>query len=100
MVSYPLFVSIVTRPCDYCGESARPFRGIDRVDNDVGYLDGNMVPCCKACNFLKSSTAKATFLEHIARIYEHTHTHRSGAEPDASEEPGASEEQPVASEEQ
>lgn len=30
-----------------------PYSGIDRVDNSKGYFIGNVVPCCKECNFLK-----------------------------------------------
>ena len=28
--------------------------GIDRLDNTLGYVKGNVVPCCKICNYAKS----------------------------------------------
>jgi hypothetical protein len=55
-------------PCSYCGYEGHVRRfssrkggwsfsarlnGIDRVDNTLGYVDSNVVACCKACNMTK-----------------------------------------------
>ena len=58
--------AVIIQPCAYCGELASngkylhrngsvPFyhNGIDRIDNNDGYRIGNVVPCCKYCNFGK-----------------------------------------------
>ena len=29
------------------------YNGIDRIDNKLGYIKGNMTPCCKICNHAK-----------------------------------------------
>jgi hypothetical protein len=44
---------------------------IDRVDNSLGYVIGNCVPCCKLCNSMKSNLPKKTFLDHSKRIVKH-----------------------------
>jgi hypothetical protein len=35
------------------------YNGIDRVDNEKGYLVENCVPCCFTCNSLKKSVTKS-----------------------------------------
>lgn len=40
--------------CSYCKGSLPTMGvGLDRVDNNLGYLPSNVVPCCQACNHLK-----------------------------------------------
>lgn len=47
------------------------FNGIDRLDNKVGYIDGNCAPCCWQCNLSKASHSLEDFLLYINRIYNH-----------------------------
>lgn len=56
---------MVKCPCHYCGrEPGSPFRiGIDCVIHHLGYIPGNVVPCCYQCNFAKSNLDKDVFLE-------------------------------------
>lgn len=35
--------------------------GVDRIDNLVGYTDGNCVPCCQSCNIAKNSFSVEEF---------------------------------------
>jgi hypothetical protein len=42
----------VESPCTYCGSSEEP-RGLDRLDNSLGHLQSNVVPCCGTCNFTR-----------------------------------------------
>ena len=37
--------------CVYCGSIG--VNGIDRVDNNIGYVSNNCITCCKICNFMK-----------------------------------------------
>lgn len=77
------FRSVTQRPCQYCGsppdnthKPARPrpgaepyiYSGIDRVDNSVGYIESNVVPCCHICNRAKSDMSLDAFHAWISRI--------------------------------
>ena len=44
------------------------YNGIDRFNNDIGYILSNCVPCCKYCNYAKRNTDIKTFLDWIYRI--------------------------------
>jgi len=61
------FSEIVSKPCTYCGISGIKL-GIDRLDNNIGYLKQNSVSCCKVCNFMKKSMTHIDFLNHIKKI--------------------------------
>lgn len=47
------------------------YNGIDRVDNNLGYVASNVVPCCKQCNNAKWILSKDEFLKLIKRIFEY-----------------------------
>lgn len=83
------FRMITQAACHYCGadpdnqhKPARATRGalnyvyngIDRVDNAKGYVAGNMVACCKACNRAKSDMPQGEFLAWIDRLTNHRKT--------------------------
>jgi len=34
-------------PCYYCGY---PSNGVDRIDNSIGHIMTNCIPCCHTCN--------------------------------------------------
>ena len=74
------FTSLIKSDCFYCGASPKrrynhnkpsllAHGGVDRVDNNVGYVVFNCVPCCGNCNRMKFKSSKECFLEHIRRIY-------------------------------
>ena len=63
------FVDLRSRPCQYCGKSAPS--GVDRVDNNLGYIAGNVAPCCRRCNYAKRDMAVSTFLKWVTTVYEH-----------------------------
>jgi hypothetical protein len=41
--------NITSKPCFYCETIEAP-RGSDRLDNGIGHVPENVVPCCKLCN--------------------------------------------------
>jgi hypothetical protein len=45
--------------------------GLDRVDSKKDYLIGNVVPCCWACNRIKSAMPLDDFLSFVERIHAH-----------------------------
>ena len=59
--------------CFYCNavrtNPTKPY-GIDCVNNDIGYLEGNCVPCCSKCNFMKG-TLDITIFIHQCRLVAH-----------------------------
>lgn len=77
------FRQLTKGDCVYCGSpplsvrnrsssnGAYIFNGIDRVDNNVGYVIDNCVSCCSVCNKMKLNMIKEDFLSHVKRIYFH-----------------------------
>jgi hypothetical protein len=50
-ISLETFTLFISLPCFYCdGKSS----GLDKVENNKGYINTNIVPCCQECNRLKS----------------------------------------------
>lgn len=64
------FYSFENKPCRYCGEKVVPI-SLDRIDNDLGYIDGNVDACCHTCNSLKHIFEEKIFLEHVKKIYKY-----------------------------
>ena len=42
-------MAIVALPCTYCGTVDMP-RGLDRLDNSLGHVRGNVQSACRGCN--------------------------------------------------
>lgn len=55
----------VSGKCYYCGSQSS---GIDRVDNSLGYVEGNMVGCCGVCNHMKHTMSKEEFIKKCLQI--------------------------------
>ncbi len=56
--------------CVYCGKaaSATHLNGVDRLDNDRGYVTDNVASCCTECNVMKRGLSQAGFLEACRRV--------------------------------
>lgn len=81
-ISKERFFSLVKQDCFYCGASPSMVRkprlatktssfihnGIDRLDNSLGYIEGNVVPCCKNCNKMKHTYSLLEWIEQIDKI--------------------------------
>lgn len=84
------FHHLCALPCNYCGDKPKEvlrnttmrgiwvklgtgvfMHGIDRIDSSIGYVSGNIVPCCWLCNQSKNDMTAAEFKSLIARQYEH-----------------------------
>ena len=50
------------------GDGKYVYNGIDRLDNNIGYLYDNCATACKRCNFLKGTLNSGDFIEAIAQI--------------------------------
>ncbi len=64
------YLTYIKQPCHYCGGSL-PNSGIrlDRVDNTIGYLNSNVVPCCKTCNIAKNNKSVEEFKVWVINVY-------------------------------
>lgn len=59
------FETLIAKPCFYCGRlnattttrygDTIQHNGVDRIDNNAGYITENSVPCCKTCNQAKNT---------------------------------------------
>lgn len=78
------FAHLTRQDCFYCGVEPRQIRrvetgrngkpyvynGLDRVDNERGYVLGNVVPCCGDCNYAKRFRTPEEFEAWIHRVHE------------------------------
>ena len=72
-LSKSLFESLIIKPCFYCNYYKEgEVHGIDRVDNQKGYLEENVVACCETCNALKGSQHPQEFIDKMRVIYEYS----------------------------
>ena len=46
--------NLSSKPCLYCGTADEPI-GADRIDNSIGHMIGNVVPCCQTCNKVRNN---------------------------------------------
>lgn len=79
-VSFDEFIHITSQSCVYCGRE--PFtvakraksvgyyvhNGVDRVNNDLGYIEGNMVACCTVCNRAKGNMNIDDFIDWLNAV--------------------------------
>ena len=76
-------IELFTSRCWYCGaEPSRTmqtkhmysgfvYNGIDRMDNDRGYVADNVVPCCTECNFKKGKQSYVEFVRWVRTVAAH-----------------------------
>lgn len=63
--------------CFYCGDSPEnietdtrvEYQGIDRINNNLGYVSENVIPCCAFCNYAKRAYSQEKFLEKVEKIH-------------------------------
>jgi hypothetical protein len=77
------FAFLTSKPCYYCGAEPEfkkrdkggafmlALNGLDRINNAFGYIFGNLVPCCKICNFMKRTLSLKEFKNQVERIHLH-----------------------------
>lgn len=80
-LSYSAFEKLIVSNCFYCGDAGDNvlrkkdypeyrYTGIDRIDNDKGYILSNAVSCCKWCNRAKNKQSANNFIEKCKKICE------------------------------
>ena len=69
-ISFEEYARLTSSPCFYCGGVlSETGGGLDRVINAVGYVAGNVRPCCHPCNQAKSDFTESQFQEWVLRVY-------------------------------
>ncbi len=73
---------MIYQPCHYCGRSKISilpsrkgtrtyeyrYNGIDRKDNNLGYVEGNVVTCCIVCNRAKHGMSYEDFITYLQHL--------------------------------
>ncbi len=57
LLTFEEYTNEVSKPCYYCNgvfKKTETRIGLDRIDNNLGYLPGNVVSSCVTCNRVKS----------------------------------------------
>lgn len=63
------FIDLWNKNCFYCGEKIKEI-GLDRLNSNIGYEIGNVVPCCIRCNMMKTNLSYNSFIKHCNKIIE------------------------------
>lgn len=67
------FNELIIQSCFYCSYyKESEVNGIDRIDNNIGYVEDNVVTCCQTCNLAKGSQHPQEFIDKAVAIYMHT----------------------------
>ena len=77
------FHKLSQQNCFYCGSppsnedttgrynGSYIYNGIDRIDNNIGYILSNCVPCCRICNRAKSSLSQNDFMTWVNQLVQY-----------------------------
>jgi len=63
--------TIIKSPCYLCGrKSCEKYKnGIDRVDNNFGYIMSNVKACCASCNYMKRDMELGELFDKMTEIF-------------------------------
>jgi len=60
-------VELITQPCTHCGTTLSN-RGLDRINNDLPHIKGNVVPSCAPCNFARGDRFTFDEMKEIGAV--------------------------------
>lgn len=65
------YENLIYHGCVYCGEKLTDKGGycLDRMDNDLGYTNENVTPCCSICNRAKGTMSVNDFINWTEKAY-------------------------------
>ena len=63
-------ISLFLGECKYCQRQGVEGKcnGIDRINNNIHYIESNCVSCCYICNHMKGTLSHNDFINHIRNI--------------------------------
>lgn len=56
-------VTVLKSECSYC--KITDVTGVDRIDNKIGHIKSNCVPCCKECNIARNKNFSVDEMKEI-----------------------------------
>ena len=82
-ISRSYYESIAKNNCYYCNQEPKQdgqgsvercpnYNGLDRINPNRGYVEGNVVSCCKYCNYAKHDLSIKDFEDWLTKCYSHT----------------------------
>lgn len=66
-INLDYFSKFWQKNCEYCGE-VNDTIGLDRIDNNIGYIPGNIISCCYNCNSMKMDLTVDEFFGQCRKI--------------------------------
>lgn len=60
-------LEIIQRPCEHCG-TTESNRGLDRIDNSLPHIKGNVVAACAPCNFARGDRFTFDEMKRIGAV--------------------------------
>lgn len=66
-ITFDEFMTFWQKPCSYCNDEIKTV-GLDRVNNDIGYIMLNLISCCHKCNIMKHTQTQEQFFSTCEKI--------------------------------
>lgn len=65
-----IMIELFHEPCVYCAEEIndKKLNGVDRINNDLGYIESNVASCCEMCNYMKRCMDSYIFIKKCEHI--------------------------------
>ena len=72
------YLRLITQDCYLCGKNSNSqhLNGIDRIDNNKGYIMDNVKPCCANCNYMKKNYILEDMFNKFIDIYSFKIVHK------------------------
>jgi len=77
-LSHDEYLCLITQDCYLCGKNSNSqhLNGIDRIDNNKGYMMDNVKPCCANCNYMKKNYILEDVFNKFMDIYSFNIVHK------------------------
>lgn len=60
-------LALIVQPCVHCGTQDQP-RGLDRIDNNLPHIKGNVAPACAPCNIARGNRFTFDEMKRIGAV--------------------------------